>query len=226
MILYRRRQQVAEEVPDQQVVQRVVAAGLAADLMARGKPELNLMPQTYYLKQQAWNVVKIGAIILAIVGAIFYYQIKQLDSQIAAKNKELADARTEEAKYKGDAEQFDKTKSEIITNMPKFDQVFNLVKSQPVWPGYMAELGAVTPDSVFLTEVTFNSDDHSIGLKGVATSRFDLMLYCLSIDHSDFFSQVMCLRGGCLARCEYRRTRRNNGCNSSFVQFIQLAWSK
>jgi type IV pilus assembly protein PilM len=168
----------------------VVASGLAADLSFRAKPELNLMPQTYYLKEQARTVVWAGVIVLLIMAALFYYQISLLDAKISQKNQELAEAKQVEAQYKGDADTFDNVKTKIQANIPKFKQVFGLVAKQPIWPGYMTELGAVTPDTVYLTEVTFNSSDATIDVKGVASSRYDLMLFCLALDHSDFFAQV------------------------------------
>lgn len=163
----------------------VVAAGLAADVISKKKPELNLMPQTYYLRAQAWNVVKAGSILVILLLVMFWYQLGQLNSQVEDRQGRLQSLKSEEMQYKPNADRFLQVKSEIQQDIPKFNQVFNLVKSQPIWPPIMQELGAVTPDTVYLNEVTFNSSDYSVKITGIAYSRWDLMLYCLSIDHSN-----------------------------------------
>jgi len=165
----------------------VVSAGLAADLVGKGKPELNLMPQSYYLKQRAWGVVAGGVVMLLIMLMVFWYQLGRLDARIGDQEKQLTKLQQEEMKWKGDAERYEQVKQEISENIPKINQVFNLVKEQPIWPPLLAELGAVTPDTVYLDEVTFNASDYLISVHGYAVSRWDIMLYCLSIDHSNLF---------------------------------------
>jgi type IV pilus assembly protein PilM len=165
----------------------VVAAGLAADLVSKVKPELNLMPSTYYLKRRAMSVVGVGVMMLLAACIIYWYQLSLLDAKIGEKQNTLSQLQQEEGRYKGRADEFDRVKGEIQNNIPKFKQVFNLVKEQPIWPPLLAELGAVTPDTVFLNEITFNSSDWKIDVKGIALSRWDLMLFCLSVDHSNLF---------------------------------------
>ena len=165
----------------------VVAAGLSADLASKTKPELNLMPKTYYLRMRARAVLVAGICALLAAGVIYWFQLGKLDAKIAERNGSLNDLLAEEAQYKGDAEEFERVKGQIQENIPKFKQVFELVKMQPVWPPLLAELGAVTPDTVYLNEITCNSNDYSIEVKGIALSRWDLMLFCLSVDHSNLF---------------------------------------
>jgi type IV pilus assembly protein PilM len=165
----------------------VVSAGLAADLASKTKPELNLMPQTYYLRRRARDVLIAGVCVLLGACVLYWFQLSKLDAKISDRNQRLVDLKSEENQYKGRADEFEKVKSQIGDNIPKFKQVFNLVKMQPVWPPLLAELGAVTPDTVFLEEVTFNSNDYSVVVKGIALSRWDLMLFCLSVDHSNLF---------------------------------------
>ena len=167
-----------------------VAAGLATDFFKRGKIESNLLPSTYYIRAWAWNTVKVCVVLLAIMGVVFYLQYQNLSEAKVQAEEELKRAQAEAERWKGDASRFDAKKQEINTRLPRFQQLYNLVKSQIVWAPIMKELGARTPDGVVVEEVDFSASGQKVWIKGYAVSRTELMLYAIMLDRSDFFTRT------------------------------------
>ncbi len=166
----------------------IVAAGLCVDFFRKGRIEFNLLPSVYYVKAQAWNVLKIGVVLLLIVAAFIYYQYNVLVDRETEANSELAAVTAEKAKWEPTANKFEQVKSEIASKKPKFNQIYALVKSQLMWPPIMEELGKRIPDTCFLEEVAFDASGKTIEMSGVAVDRLDLMQFAISLDMSDFFT--------------------------------------
>jgi len=168
----------------------VVAAGLCVDFFKKGRIEYNLLPSVYFVRQQAWNVFKIGIVLLLIMAGFMYYQFKDLESKESTVSAELQRVQAEEAKWRGDADKFDQVKSEISTKKPKFSQIFALVKAQIMWPAIMEELGNMIPDTCYIDEIDFEAATKEIVMKGVAVDRIDIMQFAIALDYSDFFTQT------------------------------------
>lgn len=166
----------------------VVASGLCTDYFRRGRIPFNLLPSVYYVRAQAWNVVKIGVVLLAIMAGMMYWNRSELTNQLAMEQKNLADVQSVEMQWKPDAERFDSVKSEISAKLPKIRQVFSLVKSQRVWPAIMEELGHRIPDYCYLTDVDFEASTNEIKMSGRAVDRRDIMMFAISLDNSEFFT--------------------------------------
>jgi type IV pilus assembly protein PilM len=166
----------------------VVSAGLCVDYFRKGKVEFNLLPSTYYVRAQALNVLKIGVVLLLIMGGFMYYQNKTLDTKLGEVKNNLQQVQAEQNKWKPNADKFEQVKSEISTKKPQFGQIYSLVKAQLMWPAIMEELGNVIPDTCYLEEVSFDASTGEIKMKGVAVDRVDIMQFAISLDHSDFFT--------------------------------------
>jgi hypothetical protein len=109
---------------------------------------------------------------------------------VSAREEQLQSEQAEEAKWRGDADEFDQVKSEVSTKKPKFSQIFALVKGQIMWPAIMDELGNNIPDACYLEEIDFEASSKEIIMKGVAVDRIDIMQFAIALDHSDFFTQT------------------------------------
>ncbi len=168
----------------------LVAAGLAAEFGKRGKVEFNLLPTTYYVRAQAWNAVKVGVVLVAVVGVLMYMDYRNGQREKALALAELNSAQAEAAKWQPKASEFDSVKQEISGNVPKFNWIYNLVKEQRMWPAIMTELGSRTPDGIVVTEVDFESAGNEIRLSGFAVTRMELMLFAISLDNSNFFTRT------------------------------------
>jgi len=168
----------------------IVAAGLCVDFFRKGRIEYNLLPSVYFVRQQAWNVLKIGIVLLLIMAGFMYYQQSDLDAKESTAKAELQSVQAEEAQWSGDADKFDQIKSEISTKRPKFSQIFALVKGQIMWPAIMEELGNMIPDTCYIDEIDFEASTKEIVMTGVAVDRIDIMQFAIALDHSDFFTQT------------------------------------
>jgi type IV pilus assembly protein PilM len=169
----------------------VVSAGLCVDYFKKGKIDFNLLPSVYYVRAQALNVLKIGVVLLFIMGAFMWYQNSQLEKGVNAAKNELATVQAEENKWKPDADKFEAVKSEISTKKPKFGQIYSLVKSQFMWPAIMEEVGNRIPDTCFIDEIEFQASTGEIKMKGTAVDRIDIMQFAISLDNSEFFTQTV-----------------------------------
>ena len=168
----------------------VVAAGLCTDYFKRGRIPFNLLPSVYYVRAQAWNVVKVGIVLVLIMGAIMYLNATKLDKELSAVETKLSEVQSQAAQWESDAGRFDSVKSEISAKLPKIRQVFNLVKNQRVWPAIMEELGNRIPDYCYLTDVDFEASTNEIDMAGWAVDRIDIMMFAISLDNSDFFTST------------------------------------
>ncbi len=168
----------------------VVAAGLCVDYFKKGRIEYNLLPSVYFVRQQAWNVLKIGAVLLVIMAMFMYYQYTSLEAKESTIRAELQQVQAEEAKWRGDADEFDQIKSEVSAKKPKFNQIYALVKAQIMWPAIMDEVGNMIPDTCYLEEVDFEAATKEIVMKGVAVDRIDIMQFAIALDFSSFFTQT------------------------------------
>jgi Tfp pilus assembly protein PilN len=144
----------------------------------------------YYVRAQAFNVLKLGVVLLAIMAAFMYYQNLQLDKGVNAAKTELQNVQAEQNKWKPNADKFEAVKSEISTKKPKFGQIYSLVKSQFMWPAIMEEVGNRIPDTCFIDEIEFQASTNEIKMKGTAVDRIDIMQFAISLDNSDFFTQT------------------------------------
>ncbi len=168
----------------------LVAAGLAVDLLQRGKIEFNLLPTVYFVRQQAWNVVKIGVVLLFVMAGVMWQQNQTLQAQLEQAQSELQSVKAETPRWKPDADKFDAVKQEISTKKPRFSQIYALVKNQFMWPAIMEELGNRIPDACFIEEISFNGGEKMIEMSGVAVDRIDIMQFAISLDNSNFFTRT------------------------------------
>jgi len=150
-----------------------VASGLAMEHFKK-KKELNLMPPSYYTRAINATIIKFAVVLLAILAGFGYWKYTEFDKEYQ-DIKQIRDQRESEASsLKPFADQFDQQKSEIVQQRPRFNQIFNLIKTQRVWPEIMDELGNRINDRVWLNEVDFEASTDSITMTGVAVGRVDL----------------------------------------------------
>jgi Tfp pilus assembly protein PilN len=167
----------------------VTSAGLAMEAF-RKKKELNLMPPSYYTKAVNLNILKGALVLFAVLGGLAYMQKTKYDAAIALKTGEATKAESEAQAVKPDADQFDQVKSEIQAQLPRFNQIFNLLGSQRVWPEIMDELGNRTNDQVWMESVDFEAKSNTLVLKGIGVSRTDILQFCINLDKSPFFTNT------------------------------------
>lgn len=168
----------------------VVAAGLAVEFTRRRRVEFNLLPSTYYVRAWAWNAVKVGVVLLAIVAVLMYLDYGRMQAAKIEAMAKQEEAKKEVARWEPEATEFDRVKQEISAKVPKFKWLYNLVKEQRVWPAIMEELGSRTPDGVWVTELDFEAAENKLVLKGVAVNRAEMMLYAIMLDRSDYFTRT------------------------------------
>lgn len=167
----------------------VVSTGLALE-GTKKKKELNLMPPSYYIKSVNLAVTQSAVVIMLLLAGLGYFHYKELKGEIATLEGQKAQAEQEAAALKPDADTFDKVKSEIQAQLPRFNQIFNLLKSQRIWPAIMEELGNRTNDRVYVQGVDFEASSNVITMEGIAANRVDLLQFAINIDKSPFFTNT------------------------------------
>ena len=167
-----------------------VASGLAMEHFKK-KKDLNLMPPSYYTRAINATIVKFAILLILILGVVGYMKYNELKADY---DQALETKQTKEMEAQGlkpFADQFDQQKSEIQQQRPRFNQIFNLIKTQRVWPEIMDELGNRTNDRVWIEEIDFEASTDSIMMKGVAVDRVDLYQFAINLDKSPFFTNTV-----------------------------------
>jgi type IV pilus assembly protein PilM len=167
----------------------IVSAGLALELFKR-KKELNLMPPAYYTRSVNATIVKFAILVFAVLGALGWYYNETQSKLIADMQGDLDQLKRKEAELKPDADKFDTRRGEIQAELPRFNQIFNLVSQQIVWPEIMTELGNRTNDQVWLESVDFEGNNKSIKMNGKGVTRVDIFQFAINIDKSPYFTNT------------------------------------
>lgn len=167
-----------------------VATGLAMEHFKK-KKELNLMPPAYYTRAINATIVRFAVVLFIILGVVGWYYYNQRKQDLDTAKKELAQLDNQANQLKPDADKFDQEKHEIIQQRPRYNQIFNLLKKQYVWPEIMDELGNRINDRVWLDEVDFEASSKSIDMTGIAVDRVDIYQFAINIDKSPFFTNTL-----------------------------------
>jgi len=166
-----------------------VAVGLGLEHFAK-KKELNLMPPAYYTRSINATIIRFAVVLILILGCLgWYYHGKRL-AEVSARQDVLDQKTIEAADLKPDADRFDQQKSEIVQQQPRFNQIFNLLEKQFVWPEIMDELGNRINDRVWIEAVDFEGGSESINMTGVAVDRVDMIQFAINLDKSPFFTNT------------------------------------
>ncbi len=166
-----------------------VATGLAMEHFKK-KKELNLMPPAYYTRSINATIVKFAVVLFIILGGIGWWYNGERQQEVDEVKATLSEKEAEANRLKPQADQFDQQKSEIGQQVPRFNQVFNLIERQVVWPEIMDELGRRTNDRVWLEEVDFEASSNSVTMVGVAVDRVDMIQFAINLDKSPFFTNT------------------------------------
>lgn len=167
-----------------------VATGLALEHFKKRK-ELNLMPPAYYTRAINATIVKFAVVLFIILGVVGWYYYTQREAELEKAQGELQELESRANTLKPDADKFDQEKHEIIQQRPRYNQIFNLLKKQYVWPEIMDELGNRITDRVWLDEVDFEASSKSIDMAGIAVDRVDIYQFAINIDKSPFFTNTI-----------------------------------
>lgn len=166
-----------------------VAVGLGLEHYAK-KKELNLMPPAYYTRSINATIIRFAVVLILILGCLgWYYHGKRL-AEVNARQDVLDQKTIEASALKPDADKFDQQKSEIVQQRPRFEQIFNLLEKQYVWPEIMDELGNRINDRVWINAVDFEGGSESISMTGVAVDRVDMIQFAINLDKSPFFTNT------------------------------------
>jgi len=167
-----------------------VATGLAMEHFKK-KKELNLMPPAYYTRAINATIIRFAVVLFIILGVVGWYYNNQRKEELSQRQAELTRLDNEANALKPDADRFDQQKHEISQQRPRYNQIFNLLKKQVVWPEIMDELGNRITDRVWLEEVDFEANSNSIAMTGIAVDRVDIYQFAINIDKSPFFTNTV-----------------------------------
>lgn len=167
----------------------VVASGLCLEHTKKRK-ELNLMPPAFYTKTINAAIVKFALLLFFILGALGYWGFSERVQEVKVTTAELEELTEQRTRLQPDADLFDRYKSEIQSQMNRYNQIFNLIKSQRVWPVIMDELGNRTNDQVLVISVDFEASSNSLEMEGFSLHRVDYLQFAINIDKSPFFTNT------------------------------------
>jgi len=166
-----------------------VATGLALEHFKK-KKDLNLMPPAYYTRAINATIIKFAVVLFIILAAIGWWYNGEKEKELKVLTDSLAALEQDAQRLKPDADKFDQQKSEIVQQRPRFNQIFNLIKTQIVWPEIMDELGNRTNDRVWLYEVDFEGNSNSVAMTGIGVDRVDIYQFAINLDKSPFFTNT------------------------------------
>lgn len=167
----------------------VVASGLCLE-HTKKRRELNLMPPAFYTKAINATIVKFALLLFFILGALGYWGFSERVQEVKVTTANLGELTEEKTRLQPDADLFDRYKSEIQSQMNRYNQIFNLIKSQRVWPVIMDELGNRTNDQVLVISVDFEASSNSLEMEGFSLHRVDYLQFAINIDKSPFFTNT------------------------------------
>jgi Tfp pilus assembly protein PilN len=152
--------------------------------------ELNLVPSESLTRARTFNVIKF-AVVAWILLALFAFGV------YSTKLKDKRAVEAEVAHWEGEIRRIEPRYNEAVAMkadaegvMPRLRSLYELVASQYPWSMVLVELRTVIPDTVWLSEFTFDSNGNEVEIEGTCWYPTDLMRFLVMCHQSEMFVDV------------------------------------
>ena len=152
--------------------------------------KINLLPKSYYERKAAARLIPLFVLILAlVVGGLFGYKVKVLDTEIAELNKKIEVAKDIQAKVNALNNEVEQKRSEVAFYTKRVDFMDAVMRFNQSIPSVFEKVAMWTYDKVQYTSL--GTDGRSVTIQGRARSLDDIGRYILNLYKAgDVFTNI------------------------------------